>query len=91
MSNLWVMSLGCEIIPDMQSKCINYIQRCKTSKLVQWSGFKFSTQLRNSTRNLSLNLYYYISVGIILCDKQILPQKELPYTLKSTFWGWSKK
>ena len=42
MSSHWAMSLGCEIIPDMQSKCI--IQRCKTVSLCHGSAFKFSTQ-----------------------------------------------
>ena len=75
MSSLWAMSLGCEIIPDMQSKCI--IQLCKTVSVCNGSPLEFSTQLlrRNSRDNLSLNVI--ISVGVILCDKQILLQKLL--------------
>ena len=61
MSSLWGMCLGCEIIPDMQSKCI--IQRCKAVSLC--NGSAFSTQLlrRNSRGKLSLNL----SSRILFC------------------------
>ena len=41
---LWAMPLGCEIIPDMLSKCI--IQRFKTVSLCKWSALKFSTRGR---------------------------------------------
>ena len=59
MSSIWAMSLGCEIIPDMPTKCV--IQRCETVSLC--NGSAFSTQfLRRSLRgNLSLDLSYYIS------------------------------
>ena len=68
----------------MRSKC--FIQRCK--KVILWNGsaFPFPTQfLRcNSRGNLSLHLNYYkLSVGVILCDKRIILERGLPYTLKS--------
>ena len=52
---LGYVSIGCEIIPDVQLKCI--VQRCKTVSLCNGLAFKFSTQLRrcNSTGSLSLN------------------------------------
>jgi hypothetical protein len=70
------MSLGWEIC---------FIQRCKTIILWNGSAFTFPTQfLRcNSRGNLSLHLNYYISYGVILCDKRILLERGMPYTLKS--------
>jgi hypothetical protein len=80
----WAISLGWEIIPYMRSKC--FIQRCKTLILWNGSASSFPAQFLgcNSWGNLSLHLNYYIcSVGDILCDKRILLERGLTYTLKS--------
>ena len=68
----------------MRSKC--FIQRCETVILWNGSALTFPTQfLRcNSRGNLSLHLNVtIISVGVILCDKGILLERGLPYTLES--------
>jgi hypothetical protein len=66
-----------------------FIQRCKTVILVyNGSAFKFPTQfLRRNWRGTSTVTYpciwTIISVGVILCDKRMLLENGLPYTLKS--------
>jgi hypothetical protein len=67
-----------------------FTQRCKTVILYNGSAFKFPTQfLRRITnwRGTSTVTYHciwtIISVGVILCDKRMLLEKGLPYTLKS--------
>ena len=70
----------------MRSKC--FIQRCKTVILWNGSASPFPTQfLRcNSRGNFHFNYHCIltiISVGVILCNKRILLERGLPYTLKS--------
>jgi hypothetical protein len=62
-----------------------FIQRCRTVILYNGSAFKFPTQfLRRNWKGTSTVTYWtIISVGVILCDKRMLMEKGLPYTLKS--------
>ena len=84
MSSHWSMSLDWEIIVYMRPKCI--IQRCITVILCQevssHVNFQHSfwgviqEEINHCTWTITL-------VGVILCDKRILLERELPYTFKS--------
>ena len=80
MSSHWSMSLDWEIIVYIRANCI--IQRCCNlmSRGKHLRGNSFWGVIQEVTNHC---MWTITLVGVILCDKRILLERELPYTLRS--------